>query len=527
MKIPTRQSITQSANYKWWVFGTIAIGTFLSVVDHGSVNVALPTMASRFEIDLPTVQWVIIGYTLAICALLLPMGRLADIIGRKQVYVAGFVIFVAAAAMAGFSVNLPMLIIARVLQGVGSAMMQANSTAILISVFPPNERGKVLGTHMSVVGTGAISGPVVGGLLVSYLGWNSVFFIHVPLGIIAIVVTMALLDKSMFMQHTQGGPAAVGGQAGGDSGNRASRSFINSFDWLGAALCAGFLVTFLVVMTMGNRAGWASAPILAGFVGFAAMVAAFVWWELRSPSPMLDLRLFKRRLFAFAVAAGWISFLGTSAGMFMMPFYFQNVLGYSAREAGLFTIPSALMMTIMGPLSGRLSDRYGWRVFNVAGLTISASALFILAAILRVDSFVGVIIPVMMFQSIGTGIFNSPNNSSILSAVERHRYGVVSALTQLNRNSATVTSIAVATAIVVATMASMGFQPSLDAVGSEGGEEVAGAFVSGMQRAWLLLGGMLVVGVVLSFFKGDRAKEEPEETPAKQAQPGVGEGTSA
>ena len=211
----------------------------------------------------------------------------------------------------------------------------------------------------------------------------------------------------------------------------------------------------------------------------------------------------------------------------MMPFYFQNVLGYSAREAGLFTIPSALMMTIMGPLSGRLSDRYGWRVFNVAGLTISASALFILAAILRVDSFVGVIIPVMMFQSIGTGIFNSPNNSSILSAVERHRYGVVSALTQLNRNSATVTSIAVATAIVVATMASMGFQPSLDAVGSEGGEEVAGAFVSGMQRAWLLLGGMLVVGVVLSFFKGDRAKEEPSEEPAKQAQPGVGEGTSA
>ena len=145
MKIPTRQAITQSANYKWWVFGTIAIGTFLSVVDHGSVNVALPTMASRFEIDLPTVQWVIIGYTLAICALLLPMGRLADIIGRKQVYVAGFVIFVAAAAMAGFSVNLPMLIIARVLQGVGSAMMQANSTAILISVFPPTKGARSWG----------------------------------------------------------------------------------------------------------------------------------------------------------------------------------------------------------------------------------------------------------------------------------------------------------------------------------------------------------------------------------------------
>ena len=486
--------ITQSSNYKWWAFGTIAIGTFMSVVDHGSVVVALPRIESHFRSDLPTVQWVVVGHALMISVLLLPMGRLADIMGRKQVYISGFVIFVLAAALAGFSTHLSMLIFAKVVQGAGSAMIQANGMAIIASVFPGSERGKALGSHLSVVGTGLIAGPALGGLLVSALDWRWVFFVNVPVGIVAIAIAIKILGQRRFAQDPREG-----------GGSR--------FDLLGAALSGGALLAFLLAITNGNRASWGSAPIVAGLLLSAALLAAFVWWELRTPSPMLELRLFRRRLFALGVAAGWLSFLGTSSVLFMMPFYLQKVLGYSVWEAGLVVIPGAICMTIMGPISGRLSDRFGWRRFNVAGLALSATALFILSTRLTETSSLGLVIPVLMLLSCGTGIFQSPNHSSILSAVERSRYGVVSAVTQLVRNSANVTSIALATAVVVATMASMGFEPSLDAVSVEGGSEVAHAFVSGLHRAFMVFGSILVLGMVISFVKGERAEGVPASTP--------------
>lgn len=187
------KNLTQSSSYKWWVFGTIAIGTFMSVVDHGSVLVALPEIEGHFGTDLPTVQWIVLGYALAISVLLLPMGRLGDMVGRKQVYIGGFAIFVLAAALAGASPNLHLLIGAKVIQGVGSAMIQGNGMATIISVFSGEERGKALGYHLSVVGTGAIAGPALGGLLVSALGWRSVFFVNVPIGLVTIAVSAIIL----------------------------------------------------------------------------------------------------------------------------------------------------------------------------------------------------------------------------------------------------------------------------------------------------------------------------------------------
>ena len=186
-------AIRASDNYKWWVFSTIAIGTFLSVVDHGSVLVALPSIESHFGSDLPTVQWIVVGYALAISVLILPMGRLGDIIGRKQVYVGGMIIFVVAAALAGASPNLGSLIATKVFQGVGSAMVQSSGIAMTIAAFPGTERGKALGTHLSVVGAGAIAGPAIGGLLVSAFEWRSVFFANVPVGVFTIAVSMLVL----------------------------------------------------------------------------------------------------------------------------------------------------------------------------------------------------------------------------------------------------------------------------------------------------------------------------------------------
>ncbi|MCI0846812.1 MAG: DHA2 family efflux MFS transporter permease subunit, partial [Chloroflexi bacterium] len=388
-------AIKASPNYKWWVFGTISIGTFLSVVDHGSVLVALPSIERHFGSDLPTVQWIVLGYALAISVLILPMGRLGDIIGRKQVYVWGMVIFVIAAGLAGVSPNLGSLISAKIFQGVGSAMVQASGIAMVISSFPGTERGKALGTHLSVVGAGAIAGPAIGGLLISAFEWRSVFFANVPVGIFTIAISMLVLPLAKPEPPKEG-------------------EVRQRFDWGGAVLSGLALLGFLLVVGNGDRLGWTSGLIFSGVAATVVAGAAFVWWELRFPTPMLDMRLFQNRLVSFGVAAGWFSFLGSSASRFMMPFYMQRVLEYSPREVGLLLIPPAMCMVLLGPISGRLSDRFGSRGLTVGGLAISAAAWVVMATTLTQSSPVLLIVILLMAQSTGTALFNSPNNSSIL-----------------------------------------------------------------------------------------------------------------
>jgi len=417
---------------------------------------------------------------------------------RKNVYVTGLGIFVIGAALASLANSIPLLIGFKILQGVGSAMVQGNGMATTLSIFPGNERGKALGLNIGVVGTGGIVGPALGGTLVSALDWRAVFYVAVIVGLVAMVAAALILDPRRLQPQDEGGP--------------------RKFDWLGAGLSGGALLLFLLVMTNGHQAGWTSPMIALGVLGVVVLLASFIWWELRVPSPMLEIRLFKRKLVALGVATGWLSFLGSSSVIFMMPFYLQKVQGYGPREAGLIIIPGAVMLAIVGAISGRLSDKYGWRRFNMAGLTLASIALFILATRLTETSPLYLIIPLLMMLSSGTGMFNSPNNSSILSAVERSRYGVISALTQLTRNSANVTSIAVATAIVAATMASSGFEPSLDAV-SDGAAGVSDAFVDGLHNVFLVFGSLLALGVVISFFKGDRIQEpEGEQTAGTTAE---------
>jgi len=483
-------AIKASENYKWWVFSTIAIGTFLSVVDHGSVLVALPNIERHFDSDLPTVQWIVVGYALAISVLILPMGRLGDIIGRKQVYIGGMVIFVVAAALAGASPNLGLLIATKIFQGVGSAMVQSSGIAMTIAAFPGTERGKALGTHLSVVGAGAIAGPAIGGLLVSAFDWRSVFFANVPVGVFTIIISVLILPLAK--------PAPP------EPGEVKQR-----FDWGGAFLSGLALLGFLLVVGNGERMGWTSGLILSGAAATVLAGIVFVWWELRFPTPMLDMRLFKQKLVSLGVAAGWLSFLGSSASRFMMPFYLQRVLELSPREVGLLLIPPAMCMVLLGPVSGRLSDRFGWRGLTVGGLTVSATAWVIMATSLTAFSPKLLIVILLMAQSTGTALFNSPNNSSILSAVDRAQYGVVSALTQLVRNSANVTSIAIATTVVVATMGSRGVEPSLDAVNPD----VADAFVTGLKWAFWMMAGILLVGITLAVLRGERKPPAAEPQP--------------
>ena len=493
------QRITSSPAFKWWNFWTIATGTFFSVVDHGSVLIALPGIESHFDATLESVQWVVVAYALVISVLLLPMGRLGDVIGRRRVYMIGTAIFVVGSLGATFSPSLGVLIAMRVVQGIGAGMVQGCGMGMMIAAFPDSERGKALGTHLSIVGLGAIAGPAIGGFLVAWFNWQSVFFINVPAGCLVLALSWFVLERG-----------TTAGQYG--------RGQNTSFDWTGAAVSGVFLLILLLVVGNGNGLGWQSAPVIVGAVAVVLLLAFFIWWELRVRSPMLELRLFANRIFGMGAAAAWLSFFGSSAARFMMPFYLQRVLGYSPEQVGLMMIPAAVCMVILGPLSGRLSDRFGWQALTVGGSALTAAGAFVLAFGIQERSPVWFVIGTMMMQSSGTGLFNSPNNSSIISVVDRSRYGVVSALTQLIRNSANVVSVAVATTIVVSTMATYGVEPKLEAVNPE----VATAFVAGLRWAFLAMGCGLATSFAISLYRAIAARQPsipPSVAPPREPSP--------
>ncbi len=493
--------MNQSGGNKYWVFGALAIGLFASVVDHGSVIVALPSVAEDLRIELPSVQWVVIGFALTISALLLPMGRLADMIGQKRVYLLGSLILMLGAAGAGLAPNLAALLLARIFQGVGAAMTQGTGMAIMTSVFPSSERGRAIGLLMTTVGVGAVAGPAIGGAVVDFVHWRAVFFLNIPLGLVGVAATLYVLRRW--------------------ESERASRG--SSFDWPGALLSTGVLVALLLGLTLAVNTGWLKAPILAAFVLSAGMFAAFIWWELRAPEPMFNLRFFRDRVFSCGVSAAFFTFLGQSSVLFLMPFYLQNVLGHSPKIAGLVVMPGALCMAILGSVSGTLSDKFGWRWFTVGGMVSSTLGLAILTRVTE-TSPLWQVIPGLILVNGGMGMFYSPNSSSVLSAVGRESYGVVSGFLNLVRNSANVISLAIATTIVTVTMGSLGFEPSLEAVRNDTVAGVRGAFTVGMRYAFYGLIALVIASMTVSFLQGrPQPTPRPEQAapqPSESAAPG-------
>ncbi len=478
-----RLDISRSRQYKWWVFLALAIGTFTSVADFGSLNVTMPTIAERFGTDLPTAQWVLIGYALAISALLLPMGRLSDIIGRKRVYITGFVIFIVGGLFAGTSDSILTLIMFKALQGVGASMTQGTGMAMVLSSFPDKERGKAIGSFITVVGSGNVAGPALGGFIAGSLGWQWVFYFGVILGLFAIAAVSLVLDGNKYSRRSGAGA---------------------SFDWLGAALSTSALVTFLLVMTTAPRLGWLYPPVVGGIAALTALVTAFIWWELRARAPMIDVRLFKMRIVSLGVAAQFISFIGNSSMRFLLPFYMQAALNYTPQQIGLIFVPSSIAMIVTGPISGRLSDRFGYRWFTVGGLMLSVCGLLLLST-LTTESSVWIVAVGMLLQTGGTGAFYPPNNSSIMQQVPESRYGVMSGFINLVRNSANITGTAVATAIVAAVMVSTGYMPNLSAISQAGDYGLLAAFVSGLRLAYIIIAGLVFVGVVFSFIRPDQS----------------------
>lgn len=484
MKLAIQPSarITASPNYKWWAFAAVALGLFLTVTDQSGISIALPRIAESFGADIPTAQWIALGFILSTSVMFMPVGRLSDIIGRTYVYIIGFVVFVAGAALGGTAQAFPVLVAAKIIQGVGVAGIEANGMAMVADIFPERERGKAIGLYMSIIGAGAVGGPVIGGTLVSLLGWRSVFFAGLCVGLVALAFAAVVLRRS-------------------DSRRPAQASAAN-FDWLGAALSSVALVCFLLSITSAHRLGWTSPAILAGFGGAALALAIFVWWESRASAPMLDLTFFASRVFSLGVSARFLSFLGTSAVFFLMPFYLVQGLAYEPGIAGLLMVPGSIAIAVWGPVSGRLSDRIGTRWLTVLGMALSGLAMLLFAR-LGADSSPVDIVLCMALQGTGIGMFSSPNTSAIMTAIDNRKFSVASAFLNLTRTSAGLSGIAIFTAIVVFTMASLGAAPDLSAVSQDGGSEARAAFIAGMNRAFIAAGGVMFAAMAISVMRGE------------------------
>ncbi len=473
---------------KWVVFGAVAPGIFVTLLDEFGLNQAVPPIADHFDATIPEVQWVVLGYLLTVGALLLALGRLADIVGLRRMYLAGMVIFTAGAVLAGSTPSLGALIGFKVFQGVGAAMVQATSVPIITSAFPSGQRGRALGMFMAVLALGAIAGPVVGGGAVTLLGWRAMLYLAAPVGIVSVVLALRVLGLSDPQSAAEpDAPAAGAGRRGP----------LGGFDWPGAALSTGALVAFLLTVSNGNQAGWSSPAAVGGFAAVGALLAGFVAWELRTEDPLLPLEMFRNGTFLIGQATMFLMVLGNSAVFFLTPFYLQDVAGLSPVLSGLVVAAVPVAFLVSGPAVGNLSDRWGWRRFVPLGLAMGTASMVMLTR-LDAGSPIWLSVAAMALMGFGLGFIFSPAQNAIYGVIRPGRQGVVTGFINMARNAATLSSIAVATAIVTATMGSLGYEPSLDAVREGGAAGIEHAFMSGMTRAYLVGAAVVAAGLAVS-----------------------------
>ena len=401
---------------KWHVLAAVGMGVFLATIDGSIVNVSLPTMEKSFQTDFALVQWVVLAYLLTVTTLMLGIGRLADIYGKKPIYTTGFIVFTIGSALCGLAPSIFTLIGFRVLQAVGAAMVMALGMAIVTEAFPGSERGRALGISGTIVSVGIAIGPTLGGFIVQNLSWHWIFFVNLPIGVIGIYMVTRYVPNFR----------PPGGQR---------------FDFRGAlALCA-CLLSLLVGLTLGQRVGFGAAIVLLLIGLFLVFLAVFISLELRIEQPMIDLRLFLNNLFSVSLTTGFIIFICLSGSLLLMPFYIQNVLGYDPQRTGLLMATVPVALGIIAPISGSLSDRFGSRPITVAGLVVLTAGFLAVSSLNAETTTFGYVLRFLPV-GLGMGIFQSPNNSAIMGAAPRDRLGIASGMLAVTRTLGQTTGIA-------------------------------------------------------------------------------------
>jgi EmrB/QacA subfamily drug resistance transporter len=468
---------------KWRAFGAIAISFVTMVMSQSMVFVALSAIADDFGVTLRVVAWVVISEALTISALMMPMGRLADIVGWKRIHLIGLVLFGAGAALTGLAGSFALLIVARVVMAVGNAMGQSVGTAMIVAVFPREERGTAIGSQSSAVAIGGASGPIVGGLLLQFMPWQTLFLILlVPIGI-AFVAGYLVLDDRRMQPH-----------------RRTNRP---PFDWGGAALSSIAITVLVIVINNPRTEPWLSPAILGGLAAGVILLVAFVFWEMRATSPMLEVSLFRNRVFSLAIVTRLLGFTAITPTRFLMPIYLISLRGLEEGAAGGVLFLSSLGMGIAGQAAGRLSDRFGSRLFTSIGFVVLVVTSLPIAFITE-QSSVAVVMVLLFVNGLSTGMWNVPNNSVIMGSVPASRLGVVGAFTNLTRNVGNVAGQAVASAVVVAIMAAHGFEIPLSKIAGTPG--ASDAFLAGWRASYLMVTGYAALGLVLAMIT--RAPDE-------------------
>jgi EmrB/QacA subfamily drug resistance transporter len=400
-------------DYKWVALSVTSVGTFMANLDSTIVVIGLPTILKDLHTSIVHGIWIITGYTLMMTIFLVLLGRLADLYGRVRLYNLGFAIFTVGSLFCALSRNGEQLIIFRFLQGAGASLLYANSGAIITDAFPRNELGMGLGINIMSVNLGAITGYTLGGIIITYFGWRSIFLLNLPIGIIGTILGYLNLKE-------------IG-----------TKPFGQKFDYAGSILYCIGLSTILLALTMGDPLSIRNIAILV--CGLALFVAV-IFVELRQKYPTLDLTLFKIRQFALGNIAGFLNGIGFSCGPFLRSLYLQLILGYSAAKTGLLLIPMEIIVFIISPISGKLSDKYGSQVLSSAGLALNAAALFWFSTLNQKSSYAEVLVSLILF-GFGMATFFSPNSSAVMGSVTSEKRGIANGIRMTVNQTSNVLSV--------------------------------------------------------------------------------------
>jgi EmrB/QacA subfamily drug resistance transporter len=395
-------------NRRWWTLAAMCFALFMIMLDNTVVNVALPSIQDDLKASLSGLEWTVNAYTLTFAVLLVTGGRLGDILGRRRMFLFGVVVFALSSAAIGLSPGEGWLVAGRAIQGIGAAFMMPATLSIITVTFPPEERGKAIGTWAGVSALALAIGPVVGGALAEYVSWRAIFFLNLPVAVGAVAVTL-------FATH--------------ESRDETRRHII---DWAGIGALSVGLSALVLALVEGNSWGWGSASIVALLVTALAGLVGFALIEPRVREPMVDFSLFRSRTFLGANLVAFIVTFSMLAMFFFLALYMQNILGYSAVEAGVRFLPTTLMIVVIAPIAGRLSDRIGPRPLMVTGLTLTAFALFLQTRI-DVDTGYGLLLPAFIVMGIGIALVMSPMSTAGMNSVPPAMSGVGSGILSMSR----------------------------------------------------------------------------------------------
>ncbi len=453
------------ASQKWGVLIAVGIGTFMTALDTSVVNTVLPVIGKNFNQAITVVEWVVTIYLLVLSGLLLSFGRLGDMRGHKTIYLVGFGIFMAGSFFSGSAPSAAILIASRGLQALGAAMLAANSPAILTKSFPSEQRGQALGLQATMTYLGLTAGPALGGWLASLLGWRVVFYINLPVGVAAILLSLRFIPKDTHEQR------------------------VERFDFPGAVTFMLGLGALLLALNQGEEWGWISAPTLILFTAAIAMMALFIYLERHVKFPMLDLSLFTKLPFSLTTVSAILNYIGVYTCIFMMPYYLIQGRGFTPAQAGLVLTAQPIIMAIVAPISGTLSDRIGTRLPTVFGMAVLSVGLFLLSRLSGDSSTLSVMLSLAVV-GLGTGVFISPNNSALMGSAPKNRQGIAAGILATARNFGMVLGVGIAGAVFTTVLVHAGGAAGSPAAAQDG------AIYAALSAAFLVASGLTVLGVL-------------------------------